>query len=91
MSWARRFGQGSLAHGRDWSRAATNDWVSKSAVHRSHDHIDRPQNRHDVCHLVSLEDVGKDLQVVGVSGTDLEAPGCDVVIPLQEYADLAFA
>ena len=40
---------------------------------------------------MSLEDVGKDLQVVAVGGADLEAPGGDIVVALDEDADFALA
>ena len=40
---------------------------------------------------MSLEDVGKDLQVVAVGSADLETPGGDVVVALDEHADLALA
>ena len=53
-----------------------------SAVDGTHDHVDGPEDGHDVGHLVSLEDVGKDLQVVAVGSADLEAPGGDVVVAL---------
>ena len=62
---------------------------NESAIHGSHDHVDGAKDRHDVGNLVSLEDVRKDLQIVAVCGTNFEAPGCDVVIALNEYANLA--
>jgi hypothetical protein len=62
-----------------------------SSIHRSHDHVDRAQDRHNVRHLVALEDVGQDLQVVLISGADLEPPGGDVVVALDEHADLSLA
>ena len=65
--------------------------VQGSAIHGSHDHIDGTEDGHDVGHLVSFEDVGKDLQVVAVGGADLETPGGDVVVALDEHADLALA
>ena len=40
---------------------------------------------------MSLQDVRKDLEVVAVGGPDLEAPGGDVVVALDEYPDLALA
>ena len=62
-----------------------------SAINGSHDHVDGAQNRHDVGNFVSLEDVRKDLKVVAISGSDLEAPGGDVVVALDEHPDFAFA
>ena len=62
-----------------------------SAINGSHDHVDRAQDRHDVGNFVSLEDVRKDLKVVAVSGSDLEAPRGDVVVALDEHPDFAFA
>lgn len=62
-----------------------------SAIDRSHDHVDRAQDRHDVGDFVSLQDVRKDLEVVAVGGPDLEAPGGDVVVALDEYPDFALA
>ena len=59
--------------------------VQRSAIHRSHDHVDGTEDGHDVGHLVSLEDVGKDLQVVAVGSADLEAPGGDVVVAAAFY------
>ena len=57
--------------------------VQGSAIHRSHDHVDGTKDGHDVGHLVSLENVGKDLQVVAVGSADLETPGGDVVVALD--------
>ena len=65
--------------------------VQGSAVHRTHDYVDGSKDGHDVGHLVSLEDVGKDLQVVAVGSADFEAPGGDVVVALDENADFALA
>ena len=65
--------------------------IFESAIHRSHDHVDGTEDGHDVSHLVSLQDVRKDLQIVAVGSTDLEAPGGDVVVALNEHADLALA
>ena len=65
--------------------------VQGSAIHGSHDHVDGTENGHDVGHLVSLEDVGKDLEVVAIGSPDLEAPRGDVIVALQEHANFAFA
>ena len=61
------------------------------AIHGSHDHVDGTEDGHDVGNLVAFEDVRKDLQIVAVCSTDLEAPWCDVVVPLDEDTDLALA
>jgi len=65
--------------------------LNGSAINGSHDHVDRAQDRHDVGDFVALEDVRKDLEVVAVSGPDLEAPGGDIVVALDENADFTFA
>ena len=71
-----------------FSCVRTPEW---SAINGSHDHVDRAQDRHDVGNFVSLEDVRKDLEVVAVSGPDLEAPGGHIVVALDEHSDFAFA
>ncbi len=65
--------------------------LEKSTINGSHDHVDGAQDRHDVGNFVSLEDVRKDLEVVAVSGPDLEAPGGHIVVALDEHSDFAFA
>ena len=62
-----------------------------SAIHGPHDHVDGTKDGHDVGHLVSLEDVGKDLKIVAVSGSDLETPGRDIVVALDKDADFPFS
>ena len=52
------------------------------AIHRTHDHVDGAKNRHDVGDFRSLEDMGKDLQVIEISCTDFETPWCDVIVAL---------
>ena len=44
-----------------------------SAIYRSHDHVDGAKHGPDVGHLVSLKDVGKDLEVVAIRSPALEA------------------
>ena len=65
--------------------------LEASTINGSHDHVDGAQDRHDVGNFVSLEDVRKDLEVVAVSGPDLEAPGGHIVFTLDENSDFAFA
>ena len=61
------------------------------AIHGSHDYVDGTEDGHDVGHLVSLQDVGKDLKIVAVCSADFEAPRGDVVVALNEDTDFSFA
>ena len=84
-----------MAPGNESRRLRGERWITprvdESAIHGAHDHVDGPEDGHDVGHLVSLEDVGKDLQIIAVRGADFEAPRGDIVVALNEHADLAFA
>ncbi len=54
-------------------------------IHRPHDDINATQDRHNIGHLHSLQQVGQNLQVIEIRGADLKPPGEDIVVPHNKH------
>jgi hypothetical protein len=53
-------------------------------VYRTHDDVNTAENCHDIGNFDTPQDMGQDLQVDKISGTNLPTPREDIIIPNDE-------